>query len=157
MYTKNCHASMKHENHEIIHPPHRRQWSVWTWNTENTVQWSLLQPNNSNVSIEAQHSLPGCFSHAAAARLLVIRRGMKVLLLWLPAGTAEEIPDPLLPCRSGTRTHGIPSGILALGWPKQTQQTPLLTWTHTPLLLKNIDSKYWPDIDSNTDAENKLK
>lgn len=71
----------------------------------------------------SSHSLPGRFSHAAAARLLVIGCGMKVLLLWLPAGTAEEISDPFLPCWSGTRTHGIPSGVLALGWPKQTQQT----------------------------------
>lgn len=62
----------------------------------------------------AEHLLPGLVRDAAAAGLLIIRRGMKVLLLWFSAGAAEEVPDALLPLRRGPRKHRVTPRVLAL-------------------------------------------
>lgn len=73
-----------------------------------------LNPDRKRKS--SLHSLPGCFSDAAAARLgiIIIRHGMQVLLLRLPAGAPEEVPDALLPRGRGPRTHRVPAGVLTL-------------------------------------------
>lgn len=132
---------MKHENREIIHPPpHRRQWSVWTWNTE--ARFSEV-----HYSPTTQTSRPKLSTHFLGALVTPLPpassssdAGWRFSFSGFRLGPPKKSPIPFCHVGVGRGHTGFPPAYLLLAdQSKHNKQS--LTWTHTSLLLKR--TRYW--------------